>query len=124
VLSVNAGPSISEHIKSGRLRALAVGAPKRLDSLPGVPTLAELGYPRANLSSHFGLFAPANLPTRLLDRLNTDINNALATPAVRNRLVASENVPTGGSAREFARQIAAEADSTVRIVKTVGIKAE
>jgi tripartite-type tricarboxylate transporter receptor subunit TctC len=124
VLSVNAGPSISEHIKSGRLRPLAVGAPKRLDSLPGVPTLAELGYPRANLSSHFGLFAPANLPTRLLDRLNTDINNALATPAVRNRLVASENVPTGGSAREFARQIAVEADSTVRIVKTVGIKAE
>jgi tripartite-type tricarboxylate transporter receptor subunit TctC len=124
VLSVNAGPTISEHIKSGRLRALAVGAPKRLDSMPSVPTLAELGYPRANLSSHFGIFAPANLPVRLLDRLNTDINNALATPAVRNRLVGSENVPTGGSAREFARQIAAEAESTLRIVRAVGIKAD
>ena len=124
VLSVNAGPTITEHIKSGRLRPLAVGAPKRLDSLPAVPTLAELGYPAANLSSHFGIFAPGNLPARLLDRLNTDINNALATPQVRNRLVASENVPTGGSAREFARQITAEADSTLRIVRAVGIRAE
>lgn len=124
VLSVNAGPTINEHIKSGRLRPLAVGAPKRLDSLPSVPTLAELGYPRANLSSHFGIFAPANLPQRLLDRLNTDINNALNTAAVRTRLLASGNVPTGGAAREFARQIAVEADSTLRIVRAVGIKAD
>lgn len=124
VLSVNAGPTITEHIKSGRLRPLAIGAPKRLGAFPAVPTLAELGYPRANLSSHFGIFAPANLPQRLLDRLNTDINNALNTPAVRNRLLASDNVFTGGSARHFARQIAAEAESTLRIVRASGIKAE
>jgi tripartite-type tricarboxylate transporter receptor subunit TctC len=124
VLSVNAGPTITEHIKSGRLRPLAIGAPKRLGTLPAVPTLAELGYPRANLSSHFGIFAPANLPQRLLDRLNTDINNALNTPAVRNRLLGSDNVPTGGSARDFARQIAAEAESNLRIVRAVGIKGE
>lgn len=124
VLSVNAGPTITEHIKSGRLRPLAIGAPNRLGTLPAVPTLAELGYPRANLSSHFGIFAPGNLPQRLLDRLNSDINNALNTPAVRNRLRASDNVPTGGSARDFARQITAEADSTLRIVRSVGIKGE
>ncbi|MEJ5991676.1 tripartite tricarboxylate transporter substrate binding protein [Ramlibacter sp. PS3R-8] len=124
VLSVNAGPTITEHIKSGRLRPLAIGAPRRLESLPTVPTLAELGYPRANLSSHFGIFAPAGVPQRLLDRLNSDINNALNTAAMRNRLMASDNVPTGGTAREFTRQIAAEADSTLRIVRAVGIKAE
>lgn len=124
VLSVNAGPTINEHIKAGRLRPLAIGAPRRLESLPSVPTLAELGYPRANLSSHFGVFAPANLPQRLLARLNTDINNALNIPAVRTRLLASDNVPTGGTAREFALQIAAEADSTLRIVRAVGIKAD
>jgi tripartite-type tricarboxylate transporter receptor subunit TctC len=124
VLSVNAGPAVTEHIKSGRLRALAIGAPKRLDSLPGVPTLAEVGYPRANLSSHFGIFAPANLSARLVERLNVDINNALGTAAVRNRLLASDNVPTGGRARDFARQIAAEADSTLRIVRATGLKAE
>lgn len=124
VLSVNAGPTITEHIKSGRLRPLAVGAPRRLDTLPQVPTLAELGYPAANLSSQFGFFAPANLPVRILDRLNGEINKALEAPDVRQRLVASENIPIGGSARDFARVVTSEADSTARIVKAVGIKAD
>ena len=123
-LAAEAGPTITEHVKSGRLRPLAVGAPRRLDSLPQVPTLAELGYPGANLSSQFGFFAPGNLPTAILDRLNGEINRALESPEVRNRLLASENVPTGGTARDFARQVAAEADSTARIVKAVGIKAD
>ena len=124
VLSTNAAPLITEHIKAGRLRALAVGAPRRLEALPNVPTLAELGYPAANLSSQFGFFAPGNLPVRILDRLNGEINKALETPEVRNRLVASENVPTGGAPRDFARVVAAEADSTARIVKAAGIRAE
>lgn len=124
VLSVNAGPSITQHIKAGRLRPLAVGSPRRLDTLPEVPTLAELGYPDANLSSHFGFFAPGNLPVRILDRLNAEIGKAADAPDVRQRLVASENVPTGGSARDFARQVAAEADATEKIVKAVGIKAD
>ena len=121
---MNAGPAITEHVKAGRLRPLAVGAPRRLDILPQVPTLAELGYPAANLSSQFGFFAPANLPVRISDRLNSEINKAIESPDVRKRLLASENVPTGGTAREFAHQIAAEADSTAQIVKAVGIKAE
>ena len=124
VLSVNAGPAVSEHIKAGRLRPLAVGAPRRLDTLRDVPTLAELGYARANLSSHFGFFAPANLPARLAERLHAELKTATETPDVRSRLIASENVPTGGTAREFTRQIAAEAESTLRIVRAVGIKAE
>lgn len=124
VLSTNAAPAITEHIKAGRLRPLAVGAPRRLDALPQVPTLAELGYPAANLSSQFGFFAPGNLPAPVLERLNGEINKALEAPEVRNRLLASENVPTGGAPRDFARTIAAEADSTAKIVKAVGIKAE
>jgi tripartite-type tricarboxylate transporter receptor subunit TctC len=124
VLSVNAGPAIGEHIKAGRLRVLAVGAPKRLDSLPAVPTLAELGYPRANLSSQFGIFAPGALPQRLLDRLNAEFNQALQAPDIRARLLASDNVPTGGSAAAFARDLAAESESNARIIKAAGIKAD
>lgn len=124
VLSTNAAPAITEHIKGGRLRPLAVGAPRRLDALPNVPTLAELGYPAANLSSQFGFFAPGSLPAAILERLNAEINKALQLPDVRNRLVASENVPTGGTPRDFARAIAAEADGTAKIVKAVGIKAD
>jgi tripartite-type tricarboxylate transporter receptor subunit TctC len=124
VLSTNAGPVLTEHIKAGRLRALAVGAPRRLEALPQVPTLAELGFPAANLSSHFGVFAPAGLPPAILERLNGEVNAALQASQVRQRLVASENVPTGGSAQDFARQIAAEAESSARIIRAAGIKAE
>jgi tripartite-type tricarboxylate transporter receptor subunit TctC len=122
VLSTNAGPALSDFIHSGRLRPLAVGAPRRLETLPRVPTLAELGFPAANLSSHFGIFAPGNLPLRLLDRINGEVNQALETAQVRQRLVASENVPTGGTARDFARLITAEADSTRRIVRGARIR--
>jgi tripartite-type tricarboxylate transporter receptor subunit TctC len=124
VLSTNAGPTLTDHIRSGRLRPLAVGAPKRLESLPTVPTLAELGYPGANLSSQFGIFAPGALPARVLERLNNEINFALQTPEIRNRLVATDNVPTGGSAQAFDRQIAAESESNLRIIRAVGIKAD
>jgi tripartite-type tricarboxylate transporter receptor subunit TctC len=124
VLSVNASPALNAHIQAGKLRALAVGAPRRLDTLPNVPTLAELGYAAANLSSQFGFFAPAKLPAAILERLNAEIDKALQAPDVRKRLVASENQPTGGSASEFARTVAAEAQSTEKIVRAVGIKAD
>jgi tripartite-type tricarboxylate transporter receptor subunit TctC len=122
VLSMQATPALVDNIRMGRLRALAVGAPRRLASLPQIPTLAELGYPAANLSAHFGIFAPANLPLRLLDRINSEVNQALEAPPVRQRLQASENVATGGAARDFARLVTTEADNTLRIVRAVGIR--
>ena len=124
VLSVNAAPALVDYIRGARLQPLAVAAPQRLESLPQVPTLAELGFPRANLASHFGVFAPARLPLRLLDRINSEVNLALEDPGVRARMLLAENVPTGGTAREFARQIAAEAESTLALVRSVGLRAE
>lgn len=124
ILSTNAGPTLTDHVRSGRLRPLAVGAPKRLESLPQVPTLAELGYPAANLSSQFGVIAPGGLPARLLDRLNGEINTALQAADLRNRLLATDNVPTGGTPQAFARQIVAESDANLRIIRAVGIKAD
>ena len=62
VLSTNASGAVMQHIQAGKLRPLAVGAPARLDALPAVPTLAELGFAAANLSSVFGVFAPAGTP--------------------------------------------------------------
>ncbi len=124
VLSVNTGPAIMQHVKAGKLRALAVGAPARLDVLPNVPTLAELGYPAANMTSLFGVFAPAAVPQPVLERLNAEINKALAQPDLRARLAASDNVPTGGTRAEFARQIAAESETNARIIRAAGIKGE
>lgn len=124
VLSTNAGPAVLQHVKTGKLKPLAVGAPARLDSLPDVPTLAELGLPAANMSSLFGIYAPAQTPTAVLARLNAEVNKALALPDIRNKLDATDNVPTGGSAAEFARQIAQESENNARVIRSAGIKAQ
>lgn len=124
VISTNLSGAVMPHIKSGKLRPLAVGAPARVDTLPQVPTFAELGLAPANLSSLFGVFAPAKTPEAVLVRLNTEINLALQTPDLRKRLVSADNVPAAGSAAEFARQIALESDSNARIVKAAQIKAD
>lgn len=122
VLSTNAGPAVMQHIKAGKLHPLAVGAPARLDTLPNVPTLVELGLPAANLNSVFGVFAPAGTPAPVQERLNAEINRALALPDIKARLEASDNVPTGGSAEEFRRQITAESQSNARIIRAANIR--
>lgn len=124
VLSSNAGPALSAQIKAGKLRPLAVGAPARLEGLPQVPTLAELGYRPANLSSLFGVFAPAALPPALVARYNAEVNKALASPELREKLVATDNVPTGGSPGDFAREIVNEYESNGRIIRAAGIQAD
>ncbi|MCZ2496257.1 tripartite tricarboxylate transporter substrate binding protein [Xylophilus sp. Kf1] len=124
VLSTNAAPSIVSQARSGKLNPLAVGAPARLASLPEVPTLAELGYPAANLSSVFGIFAPGQTPPAVVQRLNAEINRVLASAEFRAQLQAADNVPTSMSPAEFGRQIAAESAGNARIIKAAGIKAE
>ncbi len=122
ILSTNAGPAVSAQIQAGKLRPLAVGAPARLETLPKVPTLAELGAPAANLTSLFGVFAPAATPAILVEKYNVEINKALASPDLRAKLLATDNVPTGGRSEEFADEIAKEFESNGRIVKAAGIK--
>ena len=124
ILSTNASPTLTSHIQSGKLRPLAVGAPARLESLPQVPTLGELGYNAANINSLFGVFAPAAMPPALIARYNAEINKALASPELRAKLTATDNVPTGGTAAAFAKEIASEFDSNGRIVKAANIKAD
>lgn len=123
VLSVNAGPAVMGHVKAGKLRALAVGSPARLEQLPGVPTLAELGLPAANLSSVFGLFAPAGTPAPVIERLNAEVNKLLKDKDILQKIDAADNLPTGGSAADFARLIGAESANNARIIKAAGITA-
>ena len=124
VLSTNVSATVLQYIQAGKLRPLAVGAPVRLSALPQVPTLAEAGLADANLMSIFGVFAPAGVPLAVLERLHAEINKALATQAVRERLLASDNMPIGGSAADFARQIATESQNNARIIQARGITAE
>jgi tripartite-type tricarboxylate transporter receptor subunit TctC len=124
LISTNLSAAVMQHIKAGKLRPLAIGAPARLEALPQVPTFAEAGFAAANLTSLFGIFAPAQTPPALLQRLNAEINKALQQPDIRSRLVAADNIPTGGTATDFARQIAQESENNARIIKAANIKAD
>jgi tripartite-type tricarboxylate transporter receptor subunit TctC len=124
VMSTNASPVLTQHMQAGRLRPLAVGAPRRIESMASVPTLAELGYPKANLTSTFGIFAPGKTPPAIVNKLNAELNKALAEPEVRDRLLKGGEVPTGGTAAQFAKAIHDESVENARIVKEAGIKAD
>lgn len=115
LLSTNVATAQLRHIEAGRFKPLAVGAPQRLDVLPQVPTFAELGLPHANITSLFGVFAPGGTPAALLDRLNAEINQAVQTPAIRERLLASDNLPASGGRSAFARRIREEWTSNQRL---------
>ena len=124
LLSVNASSAVLQHILEGKLRPLAVGSPSRLDSLPQVPTLSEWGFAAANLSSQFGVMAPALTPPAIVERLNAEIQAVLLQPAVRERLSAAECLPLKTSVLEFKRIITQESDNMARIVRDARIVGE
>jgi tripartite-type tricarboxylate transporter receptor subunit TctC len=97
-------PSSSSLVQSGRLVPFAVAAPQRLPALPGVPTLAEAGYPALNrlAITWFGLVAPAGTPPAVIDTLNRAAQEAMRQPAVQARLAQLGVVPMGGSPQAFA----------------------
>jgi tripartite-type tricarboxylate transporter receptor subunit TctC len=98
------------HIKSGKVKALAVSWPQRLDVLPDVPTYGELGYAANNDPSWFGLVAPAGTPAAAVDRIQQAVAQALQEPAVRERLAGQGLYPSGTTPKAFTAQIAREID--------------
>ena len=96
------------HIKAGKLRALAVSWPVRLEVLPDVPTYAAVGYKQANEPSWFGMVAPAGTPAAAIDRIQQAVAQALKEPAVRERLAGQGLYPSGTTSKEFTAQIARE----------------
>lgn len=98
------------HIKAGKLKALAVSWPVRLEVLPDVPTYAALGYKQANEPSWFGLVAPAGTPAAAVDRIQQAVAQALKEQPVRDRLAGQGLYPSGSSPKEFTAQIAHEID--------------
>ena len=118
-------PATIQHIRSGKLRALAVTAAKRAGGgLEDVPTIAESGYAGYDLTTWWGLFAPAGTPGDVLERVNADTIVALKAPEVRERFASLSVEPGGGSRAEFADYVRAEIAKYDRIVKQLGIKAE
>ena len=118
-------PATIQHIRSGKLRALAVTSAKRAGGgLDEVPTIAESGFPGYDLTTWWGLFAPAGTPNEVLERVHGDTVAALRAADVRERLAGLSIEPGGGSRAEFAAYVRAEIAKYERIVKQLAIKAD
>jgi tripartite-type tricarboxylate transporter receptor subunit TctC len=118
-------PSALPHIKSGRLKALAVTSRTRSPALPDVPTIEEAaGLKGFDASSWFGLFAPAGTPRAIVDKIQSDVARALALPEVRERFVAQGADPGGNTPEQFAAFIRAETDKWTRVVKFSNAKVD
>ena len=112
-----------EHIRSGKLRALAVATATRLEALPHIPTVAD-SLPGFEASGWCGIGAPRNTPTEIVEKLNKEINVGLADPKIQARLADLGTTPFIGSPGAFGRFIADETEKWAKVIKFAGIKSE
>jgi tripartite-type tricarboxylate transporter receptor subunit TctC len=120
-------PSAMPHIKSGRLKALAVTSATRSAAMPELPTIAEAGgtvLKGYEASSWFGLLAPAGTPMDVVNRVQQETAKALASPGLKERLAAQGAIPSGNTPAEFAKLIADETAKWAKVVKASGAKVD
>ncbi|HEY3075424.1 MAG TPA: tripartite tricarboxylate transporter substrate binding protein [Burkholderiales bacterium] len=112
------------HVKSGRLRALAVTGAKRLPAEPGVPTIAESGVKDFDVLLWHGLIGPKNLPRPVVERVNAEVNKILKIKETAAQLETDGVAPAGGSDKQFRDQIAKEIALWKKVVATTGVKVQ
>jgi tripartite-type tricarboxylate transporter receptor subunit TctC len=122
VTFASTAPSI-EHVKAGKLRALAVTTTTRSEMLPEVPTVAEFA-PGYEASTWSGVGAPKATPAEIIEKLNKEINAALADHKIKARLADLASAPLVGSAADFGKLIADETEKWGNVIRTLNIKAE
>jgi tripartite-type tricarboxylate transporter receptor subunit TctC len=122
VTFASTAPSI-EHVKAGKLRALAVTTTTRSEMLPEVPTVAEFA-PGYEASTWSGVGAPKGTPAEIIEKLNKEINAALADHKIKGRLADLASAPLVGSAADFGKLIADETEKWGTVIRTLNIKAE
>ncbi len=115
-------PSSKAHIDAGKMRLLAVAAPKRLSFYPNIPTFAEAGLPDVNDRVWYGLVVPAKTPKEIVDKLHAAAVKAVNNPAVREKLAAQGADPVANTPAEFSAQIKVEYEKMKTIVTKKGIK--
>lgn len=116
-------PSVIQHIKAGKLTAIAVSSKNRSRSMPEVPTVAESGFPGFEAGSWFGFFAPKNTPRDVVLALNKALNEALTDKEIDARLVLDGADPKPGTPEEFGAFVKAEYQKWAEVVKASGAKA-
>jgi len=113
-----------QHVKSGRLRALAVTTPRRIAAAPDVPTVGESGYPSYEVTNWHGLVGPKGVPKDVVARLNKEANEALKSKDAEKVLAGDGLEPAGGSSEEFAVILKNEVARWSQVVKQAGVKVD
>jgi tripartite-type tricarboxylate transporter receptor subunit TctC len=112
-----------EHIRSGKVRALAVTTATRSDMLPDIPTVGDF-VPGYEASAFWGVGAPRNTPAEIIDKLNKEVNAALADPKIKSRIADTGGTVLPGSPADFGKFIADETEKWAKVIKFAGIKAD
>jgi len=113
-----------QHVKSGKLHAVAVSSAQRAPSLPEVPTFIESGLADFDINSWVGLLAPAKTPRAIVEKLNTELNAVLNDPVVRDRLNILGITANPGGPEKFGRDMARDLSRYAAVVKAANIRAE
>jgi tripartite-type tricarboxylate transporter receptor subunit TctC len=118
-------PSAMPQIKGGKLKAFAVTSAQRSTAMPELPTVEEAGKLKGfEASSWFGLLAPAGTPPDVVNRIQQEVAKALATPAIKEKMLAQGAIPSGNTPQEFAKLIDAEITKWALVVKASGAKVD
>jgi len=123
-LAFNLPINLVPHIKSGRLKAIAITGAVRLPALPQVPTFTEAGLSGFEVKAWYGVLAPAGTPNGIIDKLSAEIAKILAMPDINEKLVSQGMGPVISTPEQFAALMKAEAAKYARIIKAANIKLE
>jgi tripartite-type tricarboxylate transporter receptor subunit TctC len=117
-------PVLLPHLKSGGLRGIAITSAKRSPSVPELPTMAEAGVPGFEITAWFGFMAPRGTPQAIIEKIHTDVARIVASPDVRERILAQASEPVGNSPEEYAAFINTEIIKWRAVIKQANVKAE
>jgi tripartite-type tricarboxylate transporter receptor subunit TctC len=118
---LDVGPA-SPNIRAGKIKALAVTAPKRLASLPDVPTMAEAGLKDMTVESWAGLLLPAGTPAPIVQKLQDEVMRIVKLPDIQNKLRELELTPVGNSSKDFADMLAKDIDMWAQVARAANVK--
>jgi tripartite-type tricarboxylate transporter receptor subunit TctC len=117
-------PTVIRQARDGKLRALATTGPKRTPAAPDIPTVAESGVPGYEVTTFYGMAAPARTPRAIIDRLNSETVRALNSPDVRERLQGLGADPVGNTPEQYTAFMQNEIAKWGKVIKAAGIKGE
>ncbi len=116
--------TIVQHVKAGKLRAIAVTSARHALAMPELPTVAESGVPGYEVTSWNGMLAPAGTPADIIARLNAEFNKIIAAPAMKQKMIDNGYEPMGGPPEKFGAKIHSEILKWAPVVKAAGVKVD